>query len=66
MSDKVVAEFGEAQRQAPEATEDLLGMEAFEHHPHGEKIAQADRRLVRPVMRGAPAAHAGPARQIER
>jgi hypothetical protein len=64
VSDEVVAEFAEAQRQVPDATQQLFAIQTVEHYAHRQKIAQTDWRIIGPRMRLAPVEHARPARQL--
>ena len=66
VTDEMLAERRQPQRQTPDAAHELLAIQAFEDDPHSEKVSQADRRVASHRVRLAPAAHPRPARQLQR
>ncbi|EXI80101.1 MAG: hypothetical protein AW10_01981 [Candidatus Accumulibacter appositus] len=62
---EIVSQRRQAERQIPDAANQLLGVKPFEQQSNGQKIGQRDWRLVGARVGFAPAAHAGPARKFE-
>jgi hypothetical protein len=58
---EIVPQRRQAERQVPEAANQLLAVKPFKYQPNGQEIGQRDRRLAGARVRFAPAAHTGPA-----